>query len=861
MTSLLAETTVKIGVLAKRSSDITIKKYAATAAYLTQEVQEYNFEIVPLSFQELQESVAQEKIDFVLTNTMYYVTLESLYGISRIATLKNIHANAQETTSFGAVIIVPASSSITTFEELKGKRFGAVDALSLGGWVMAQRELQERHIFQKDFASFTFFGSHDKVVLAVCNGTIDAGTVRSDTLEKMQNEGLIDSSCYRVIEPKKYNGFPFLVSTRLYPEWPFAKLLHTPELLSNKVTIALLQMPTSSQAAIDAKIAGWTIPLDYTQVHELLQDLHLGPYSELGKLTLERFYEEYKAIFWSILLLFVIIIVIVLYIAKLNAKLKSSNLHIERLNETLEQKVQNRTAKLKKMYFHEKYLKDILESIADINELLITSVSTKNVIENSIDGLVKNRNYALVWISLQNNNALEMSIQSKESNGVIQTRNYDLQTLRETLAVQIMEESIKSNKTIIKELPRDYDFSLNDELLTCEACWMISLPITTPDDDNVLGNLCVFSIKEDGFELQEITMLENLATDIGLALNSVFQRAKLQLMELEKVSNYEETILAFVNIIEQRDSYTAGHTLRVAKYCGILAQAIGIAAEDIIKLEKAAILHDIGKVVTPDSILLKPNDLTQLEYELIKEHANAGYRMLSKIKMYQDLADIIRYHHTRYDGKGYPATDPNNPEEIPMLSYIMTVADAFDAMTTNRIYKPKKTVQEALEEIAHFSGTQFHPKIAKIAQEALKDVDVTATSQMPKSELEERRFAYFFRDSLTEIYNETYLQIILNKAHKKEQYLYKIELKRFSNFNKMYGWKQGDLLLKSFADALGAKYPNAMLFRYHGDDFLILFEEYFKINKEDIEAISTLKKHDLEVAIEYYNLKERVPEL
>ena len=191
----------------------------------------------------------------------------------------------------------------------------------------------------------------------------------------------------------------------------------------------------------------------------------------------------------------------------------------------------------------------------------------------------------------------------------------------------------------------------------------------------------------------------------------------------------------------------------------------------------------------------------------------------------------------------------------------MTVADAFDAMTTNRIYKPKKSVTEALEEIARFSGTQFHPEIAKIAQNVLREVDVSVTSQMPKSELEERRFAYFFRDALTDTYNETYLQIILHKTTHTKRYLYKIELKKFSNFNKLHGWKEGDILLKNVADQLWAKYPNSMLFRYHGDDFLLLFEEDVVVRKEDVEALSILKEHNLEVTLESYNLNERVPEL
>jgi putative nucleotidyltransferase with HDIG domain len=278
--------------------------------------------------------------------------------------------------------------------------------------------------------------------------------------------------------------------------------------------------------------------------------------------------------------------------------------------------------------------------------------------------------------------------------------------------------------------------------------------------------------------------------------------------------------LAFVNIIEQRDSYTAGHTIRVAKYCRLIATELGVSEEEIVQLEKAAILHDIGKVATPDAILLKPGKLIALEYELIKQHAEAGYKMLSNIKIYEGLSELIRYHHVRYDGTGYPRTE--SPEEVSLLSHIMVLADAFDAMTTNRIYKPRKDVKEALKEIEYLSGKQFHPKIVEVALKALKDVEIEETKQLPINELEKKRFAYFFEDALTNYYNESYLQVILSDENRTANNLYIIYLKKFSEFNKKNGWIEGNRFLKEVADLLHQLYSNALLFRYRGDDFVIL---------------------------------------
>jgi putative nucleotidyltransferase with HDIG domain len=503
---------------------------------------------------------------------------------------------------------------------------------------------------------------------------------------------------------------------------------------------------------------------------------------------------------------------------------------------------------------HERYLKNILKTIADINELLISSISIQSVIENSTKRLVKHEDYRFVWIGLLKNNLLEMSIRTKDVSMPMVKRTYELDSSLDSFALESVKQALDEKKTITKKLPDGHRFSVAEDDYVCNACHITTLVIQASAQDEILGTLSVFTEKEDGFQEPELRILENLATDIGLAISSIYQRSKLEFMELEKISNYEETILAFVNIIEQRDSYTAGHTLRVAEYCRLIAKGFGMEEEEIIKLEKAAILHDIGKVVTPDSILLKPGNLTPLEYELIKEHATAGYKMLSKIKMYEDLAEIIKYHHVHYDGKGYPTIEASEMSKIPFLSFIMGVADAFDAMTTNRIYKPRMSVSEALEEIKQFSGGQFHPDAVRVALETLKDIDVEQTSQLPTNELEQRRFAYFFMDWLTDTYNETYLQTFLNRLGEDYKSMYAVELKSFVTYNKQRGWKEGDLFLKELAQFLKVTYPSAMVFRYHGSNFILLFkEDTIAPTQEEIANFELLKDSNIGTEVNQYD--------
>jgi putative nucleotidyltransferase with HDIG domain len=277
----------------------------------------------------------------------------------------------------------------------------------------------------------------------------------------------------------------------------------------------------------------------------------------------------------------------------------------------------------------------------------------------------------------------------------------------------------------------------------------------------------------------------------------------------------------------------------------MLAEYLKIDEAMIHKIEKAAILHDIGKIATPDTILLKPGRLNALEYELIKNHVTAGYNMLSKVKMYAQLAEIIKYHHEHYDGKGYP--NGYKHDEIPMEGHILIIADAFDAMTTSRIYKARLTVQDAMDELRAKSGSQFHPDVVDAALNVLNDAVIVQTSQMPKNDLEKQRFSYFFNDNLTGLYNEAYLNLILHQIQN-NFFVTIVRLRNFSHFNKEMSWAKGNELLVSIANQLKDLCPKGKIFRFEGDDFIVISPqegEYkkgmLKIDEIDPKSIVVLE--------------------
>ncbi len=858
---LLATQDIKIGVLAKRSPAITEAKWSATAEYLNNTVEGYSFVIVPLDFDELAASVAKKKIDFVLTNTMFYVELEHSYGISRIATLKNISSRGDILTGFGGVIVTKKESGIESLKALKGKRFGAVDSNSFGGWVMAQKELYDHGITKDDFSDFTFFGSHDSVLMALKNGQIDAGTVRTDTLEQMAKEGSIDLNAYRVLAEKQYDGFPFKVSTALYPEWPFAKLPSTSDDLAVKVLHALLSISPDSEAARASQTAGWTIPLDYTSVHTVLNELHLFHHIEPEYLNFSDFYEKYKGWFFTLIFAMVGVFGILFYIFLLNRRLYDRKMQIENLNAGLEEKVNARTAELAQLYDREKYLKNNLNTITEVNELLLTSDSTQKIVANSLLTLVKHDLYRYVLIGLTEEDRFETVFCSGEGHKTVEQISFDLAEVETSILARSVKNALEKNMPVIDELPKGYRCEIGNVGDNCSGCRVITLPLKSIEQVTAIGYLSVFSDRKEGFEPEEVKNLEKLAIDISMTLNTVRQNNTLNKLEKQKIDNYEETILAFVNIIEQRDSYTAGHTIRVAKYSRLIAEAMNLPKEQIVTLEKAAILHDIGKVVTPDAILLKPGKLTPLEYELIKEHSDAGYRMLSQIDMYRDLADIIYYHHVHYDGKGYPSLPDYDPDSVQIFSYIMAAADAFDAMTTNRIYKSSKTREDAIEEIRQFSGTQFHPAVAAAAVSALANVTIDDTTQLPDNTLEHHRFSYFFLDPLTDLYNENYLKTVLSTKGLDKGSLILIQLKKFSDYNQTMGWNAGNRFLKGFGEVLRELYPEAKVFRYHGDGFVLLFDNFTLVSEAELAALQLLQENSMGVYSRLYDLKEGIPDL
>ena len=173
---------------------------------------------------------------------------------------------------------------------------------------------------------------------------------------------------------------------------------------------------------------------------------------------------------------------------------------------------------------------------------------------------------------------------------------------------------------------------------------------------------------------------------------------------------YLETIEALRYTVDAKDSYTKGHSERVSEYSVLIGKKLGITSDDIYILRIGGLFHDIGKIGVPDAILTKKEKLTDDEYKQIQNHPLIGEEILSKASIFSDILPIVKSHHEKFDGTGYP--EQLKGEQIPYLARIVSVADAFDAMASRRPYRNIINKQDIINEISNNKHTQFDPNIA-----------------------------------------------------------------------------------------------------------------------------------------------------
>jgi HD-GYP domain-containing protein (c-di-GMP phosphodiesterase class II) len=267
--------------------------------------------------------------------------------------------------------------------------------------------------------------------------------------------------------------------------------------------------------------------------------------------------------------------------------------------------------------------------------------------------------------------------------------------------------------SIIKEMFADYESYISriggDEIV-------VLCPNTDSDTAKTLANKTKIKI-----ENQQINHMA-LSVSYGVSqkgeednFEEIINRAESDLYKnklFESGSHRSETIKTILNTLKTKDVYSEEHSKRVSDICRQIGKKLGMTKQDLNLLTMISNLHDIGKIAIEDKILNKPGKLTLEEWDIMKRHPETGYRILSTLPEYGEIALDILSHHERYDGKGYPRGIKG--EDIPIRARIISVADAYDAMTSDRPYRKKMTHEEAVTELIDNKGTQFDPKIIDI---------------------------------------------------------------------------------------------------------------------------------------------------
>ena len=306
-----------------------------------------------------------------------------------------------------------------------------------------------------------------------------------------------------------------------------------------------------------------------------------------------------------------------------------------------------------------------------------------------------------------------------------------------------------------------------------------------------------------------------------------------------------QSMVTIAHAIDTKDRYAKQHSVHVALYSRGIARRMGYSEENIEKVYYIALLHDIGKIATPDSILNKAAELTSDEYECVKKHASIGAEIVRNTRFIPGVEEGVRYHHEWYDGSGYVGV---KGDEIPEISRIIAVADAYEAMTSDRAYRRHLSQEDAINELVRGRGTQFDPHIVDVFLTLLEEgftidedsvecgsneegelTEASALLRQVFAESAQETQSELASDSLTSFLNRRYFEEKINNylLHPKScGTFFMMDLDNFKQVNDTYGHKAGDELIQIFADVIRENVREKdFVCRIGGDEFAVFFPE------------------------------------
>ena len=376
-------------------------------------------------------------------------------------------------------------------------------------------------------------------------------------------------------------------------------------------------------------------------------------------------------------------------------------------------------------------------------------------------------------------------------------------------------------------------------------------------------------------------------------LEKQWDQLQNQAKELERMNEEiklmtKQTITAIANTIDAKDEYTKGHSKRVSVYSAAIARELGKNEKEIQDIEFIGLLHDIGKIGIPDSVLNKPGRLTDEEYEVMRSHTIVGSEILKDVVLIDGLEIGAKYHHERYDGKGYP--DGLKGEEIPFIARIIAVADAYDAMSSNRVYRKHLPPEKVLEELKNGMGTQWDASCTQAMINIIEEGKIPVVDEKKETQMIQETTTILTRviDAAEEKYGESKLELdgltgtygremgeqiiqeTIGKYGKGMLMLFDIDA--FHKINDKMGFVVGDLYLRTLVDTIRKVSDKSIISRFGSDDFLVYFysanseeegkqlvEEFYGLLRERVKNSENLYQMSVSVGMtEVITEKDRV---
>ncbi|MHB9128028.1 MAG: HD domain-containing phosphohydrolase [Candidatus Humimicrobiaceae bacterium] len=344
-----------------------------------------------------------------------------------------------------------------------------------------------------------------------------------------------------------------------------------------------------------------------------------------------------------------------------------------------------------------------LTAMYGINKMITSSTDLNFTLEVLAKSISEQLRMDACYISLLNN--ITTSLEINSSYGF---KKADVYKIRIDLDKSIAGKVVLENKSVYVKNLKKYTGSINTKITEKEDFFSLyALPLTSKG--KVLGVLELFKREVFNPDKEWIDYLNALAENTSIAVENAKAYQDVQSKNFELILAYDETLEGWSKALDLRDKETEGHTLRVTEMAVKLGMKFNLNEKELVDIRRGALLHDIGKMGIPDSILLKPESLSEEEWKIMRTHPQLAYRLLSPIKYIKDSLDIPHYHHEKWDGSGYPYGFKG--EEIPIAARIFSIIDVWDAITSDRPYRKRWTAKKALGYIKNRSGKDFDPGV------------------------------------------------------------------------------------------------------------------------------------------------------